>query len=257
MNVFSKTSLVLAIGLFCIVTSAQANDSGDTKPADGVAPVQAAPAAARVGDPYPFGVCAVCEGKLNEKGEPVIKMYDGRDVRFCCAECSVKFEQNSAAGSAAIDKKILADQSKLYPTKKSIVSGKSLPDRPVEFVFGNRLIRVADEAEKTEFAKDAKKYMAQLDKAVVSSQGKKYSLKICPVSEKALAGNDEGEPIDYVVAGRLIRVCCSGCKRAVNKEPATYIAIVDEANKGEKAKPDGSHSNDGHDHNHDHGDHKH
>ena len=47
-----------------------------------------------------------------------------------------------------------------------IVTGKDLPAKPYDFVYGNRLIRLGVEAEKAEFLKDPKRYIAELDKAL-------------------------------------------------------------------------------------------
>ena len=38
-----------------------------------------------------------------------------------------------------------------------------------------------------------------------------------------------GDPIDTVVAGRLVRLCCKGCTRALRKDPAKVVAAVDRA----------------------------
>jgi hypothetical protein len=137
---------------------------------------------------------------------------------------------------ATLDAKIVKDQSPLYPLKSSVVTGKDLPEKPVDFVYANRLVRLGAESEKAAFLKDAKKHLAALDKAVVEKQGKEYPLAKCPVSGEALGG-DMGAPVDTVVAGRLVRLCCSSCLKAVEKDPAKYIAMVDAAQKGEKAKP--------------------
>jgi hypothetical protein len=46
-----------------------------------------------------------------------------------------------------------------------------------------------------------------------------------------------GKPRDIVVAGQLIRLCCADCKKDVEANPAKFVAIVDEARKGEAGKP--------------------
>jgi len=190
----------------------------------------------RVGDPYPLDTCPVTGKKLGTMGDPVIKAYHGREVRFCCAGCPETFEKDMAASLTKLDEKIVKDQSPLYPVKTSIVTGKDLPEKPFEFVYGNRLVRLGAESEKAEFLKDAKKHLAALDKAVVEKQGKEYPLKTCPVSKEELGseGKGMGKPVDMVVAGRLIRLCCKACKPDVEKDPAKFIAMIDAARKDKK-----------------------
>jgi YHS domain-containing protein len=185
----------------------------------------------RVGDPYPLDVCPVTGKKLGSMGDPVVKLYDGREVRFCCPACPKKFEEDRAASIRALDEKIVKDQAALYPLKTSVVSGKELPEKPVDLVYGNRLVRLASDAEKAEFNKDPKRYLAELDKAVIATQGKHYPLTRCPVSKEQYGG-DMGQPKDVVLAGRLIRLCCNNCKKELESDPANYIAVVDQARKG-------------------------
>jgi hypothetical protein len=205
--------------------------------------------AKRIGDPYPFATCPITGAKLGTMGDPVVKIYDGREIRFCCSSCPPKFEKDLAAGLVKIDEKIIADQGPLYPLKTSVVTGKELPAKPYELVYGNRLVRLGAESEKTDFLKDPKKHLADLDKAVVQAQGKDYPLKACPVSKEELGG-DMGKPVDVVVAGRLVRVCCKDCKKDVEKEPSKFIAMINEARKGNAAKHDDGHKDDGKDHKH-------
>ncbi len=186
----------------------------------------------RIGDPYPFATCPVTDGKLGEMGEPVVKLYEGREVRFCCAACPEQFERDLAASFAKIDQKIVKDQGDLYPLKTSVVSGKDLPAKPVEFVYGNRLIRVGQEGERAEFLKDPVRYLAALDKAVIKVQGKDYPVAKCAVSGEDFGG-EMGEPAEVVMAGRLIKLCCKGCQKRLDKNPAKYIAQIDAARKAQ------------------------
>ena len=200
----------------------------------------------RVGDPYPLYACPVSGKKLGTMGDPVVKLYSGREVRFCCPACPEKFEKDLVANLAKLDEQIVKDQAPLYPLKTSVVTGKDLSAKPYEFVYGNRLVRLGAENEKAEFLKDGKKYLGELDKAVIAEQGKHYPLTKCPVSNEAYGG-DMGKPVDWVVAGRLVRLCCKECKKDIEKDPAKYVAMVDAARKGDKATPEHDHKD--HDHN--------
>jgi YHS domain-containing protein len=205
------------------------------------------PAAHRVGDPYPFADCPISAQKLGSMGDPVIKAYEGREVRFCCSACPKKFEIDKAGNLAKLDQRIIKDQGPLYPLKTSVVTAKALPAKPFEFVFGNRLVRLGAEAEKAEFLKNPKKYLGELDKATIAEQGKRYSLAKCPVSGDQYGG--DMKPEDVVLAGRLIRLCCKDCTKDLEQNPAKFIAMVDSARKGDKDQgKSGNDHKDGGDH---------
>lgn len=183
----------------------------------------------RVGDPYPFDTCPISGEKLGGMGEPVVRVYHGREVRFCCASCPARFEKDLAAGMAELDKKIIEDQGALYPLKISVVTGENLPAHPFEFVYANRLVRLGDESERASFLNHAEKYLGELDRAAIAEQGGHYPMTVCPVSEEEFGSM--GEPVDIVLAGRLVRLCCKSCKKEVMNDPARFIAIVDEARR--------------------------
>lgn len=236
-------SLALFVGLAASPVLAQpaGHDHQQPTPAKADAPQegkdpkpQKAAADKRVGDPYPLTTCPITGEKLGTMGEPVVKFYEGREVRFCCKSCPPKFEKDLAKSLATLDAAISKDQGPIYPLKTSVVTGKNLPDKPYEFVYGNRLVRLGTEAEESDFLKDAKTFLGKLDEAVVTAQGKGYPLKTCPVSKEDLGGM--GEPVNVVVAGRLVRLCCNGCKKDLLKDPLKYIAAVDAARK--PAAPD-------------------
>lgn len=185
---------------------------------------------------YPLTTCPISGGKLGSMGEPVVKVYEGREVKFCCASCPPTFEKDVAKSLAKLDESIIKDQTPFYPLDTSVVTGKKLPAKPVDWVYENRLVRLGDEAEKAEFKKDAAKHLAALDKAAVEKQTKDYPLQTCAVSKEKLGSM--GKPVDMIVAGRLVRLCCNDCVKSVGKDPAKYIAMVDDARKSGGAKPD-------------------
>jgi len=248
---FTNRNVFLTVGALLTLSAGTAlaqHEQRDQPPAKPVAPAKDAKADAHMGDPYPLDTCPISGKKLGAMGDPVSKSYDGRQVRFCCPACPEKFEKDQAANLAKLDEKMIKDQAPLYPLKTSVVTGKDLPAKPYEFVYGNRLVRLGAESEKADFLKDAKKNIATIDKAVIGAQGKDYPLKTCPVSKEALG--EMGEVKDIVVAGRLIRLCCNDCKKDVEKDPAKFIAMIDAARKGDKAKPDADQKDKHDDHKH-------
>ncbi len=249
---FSRCVLpcLAAIALTTGVVQAQPHDTHQPKPNDAHAtPVNADKAAKHVGDPYPFDTCPITGKKLGSMGDPLTTVYDGREVRFCCPSCPPKFEKDLAASFVKLDEKIIKDQVRMYPLTTSVMTGKELPASPAEpcgFVYGNRLVRLGAESEKADLQKDSKKYLGELDRAVIAKQGKDYPSQTCFVSNEKLGG-DMGDPVDIVIAGRLIRLCCNSCKKDLEKEPAKFIAKIDESRKGKSTKPDTSAGHDGDD----------
>lgn len=201
----------------------------DTKPTKSDAAQAKGP-----GDPYPLATCPITGKKLGSMGEPVVKVYDGREVRFCCPACPEKFEKELVKNIDTLDEAIVKDQLPLYPLDTSVVSGKKLPEKPIDWAYNNRLIRLADETEKAEFLKDPAKQLRALDKATIEKQSKDYPLKTCPVSKDELGAM--GESKDLVIAGRLIRLCCARCEKDVRKEPSKFIAMIDAVRKGPSGK---------------------
>src|SRR5687767_8273599 len=62
---------------------------------------------------------------------------------------------------------------------------------------------------------------------VIAFQRPSYPLDTCPISGEKLGSM--GAPVDMVVDGRLVRLCCGNCKKAVDKDKAAVIKQIDEA----------------------------
>ena len=61
-----------------------------------LAPVFAADAPAGAAKPYPLKTCIISGDALDGHGEPVSKVYEGQEVKFCCKPCIKKFEKDVA-----------------------------------------------------------------------------------------------------------------------------------------------------------------
>jgi YHS domain-containing protein len=184
------------------------------------------------GDPYSLKTCPISKKELGK--DSVAKVYDGREIRFCCPDCVAPFEKNKAAELKKIDEAMIKDQTPFYPgicpTCDHKLSGESYA-----LIYNNRLVLVCNESEKGDFMKDPRKYMEVLDKAVIEAQRPGYKLQTCPVSDEKLGSM--GEPVDIVVANRLVRMCCRGCKKDLMKETGKYLAKMDEMKKAPGAAP--------------------
>lgn len=68
-------------------------------------PVELAPGS------YPLAVCIVSGKRLGSMGEPIIKIYDGREVRLCCPACVAPFEADNAGYFKKLDEAIAKQKS--------------------------------------------------------------------------------------------------------------------------------------------------
>lgn len=209
----------------------------------------------RVGDPYPLSTCPISGEEFGGMGDPIVKIYNGREVKFCCAMCVPKFEKDLKASFADLDQKIIDSQLPFYPTTQCIVSGETLGGEdmgdPINYVYNNRLVRFCCKMCKSDFKKDPQTFITKLDAAVVAQQGDHYPMTTCPVSGEELGGM--GESIDLVYAGRLIKFCCEKCVEKFEANPAPTIEKIDAAwmamHDGKEMKdhnPGESHGKDGH-----------
>ena len=82
----------------------------------------------RPSDPYPLTTCPVSGGALGSMGEPVVKEYDGQEVRFCCAPCVPKFEADQARYTDKVNQQIIEQQIPFYPLTTCLVTGEPLPE---------------------------------------------------------------------------------------------------------------------------------
>jgi YHS domain-containing protein len=192
---------------------------------------------------YPLSVCPVTGKALGSMGAPVVKKYDGREVRFCCAGCVPKFDSDLQASLSKLDKQIAASQLPLYPLQTCVVASGKLGSmgEPDNFVYRNRLVRFCCAGCRGNFQNDPARYLKLLDDAAATQQRASYPLKACPVSGQQLGSM--GDPVEKVLAGRLVRLCCPPCERQLREEPARFIAQIDEAWR--TATPTGTRSPEG------------
>lgn len=182
-------------------------------------------------DLYSLDTCPISGQTLGSMGDPIVKNYEGREVRFCCAGCINKFEANLVASWEKVDEAIVDDQMLYYPLQTCVVSGEPLledgEDIATNIVYGNRLVRLCCKMCEREFNADLKKFITKLDKATSDAQRQDYPLDTCVVAGGKLGSM--GEPTEMVVAGRLMRFCCASCEPKVKADPSRYIAEIDKA----------------------------
>lgn len=183
------------------------------------------------GDPYPLGVCPISGGELGSMGDPVVKVYEGREVRFCCGGCVKPFEKDLTASFAKLDEQIIESQLPYYPMTTCVVMGDPLvedgEDIAINQVVNNRLVRVCCKMCKRKLAKEPAEFLKALDAAVIEAQRENYPMDTCVVAGGELGSM--GEPAEIVVGNRLVRFCCGGCTGSFKKDPAKYLATIDAA----------------------------
>ncbi len=74
------------------------------------------------------------------------------------------------------------------------------------------------------------------DANATDAKAKPYPLKTCVVSDEKLG--EMGKPYVFVKEGQEFKLCCKGCLKDFNKEPAKYIKKLTQLQKDAKdAKP--------------------
>ena len=116
-----------------------------------------------------------------------------------------------------------------YPLDTCVVSGKKLGEMgdPVIVQVKGREVRLCCPGCKAKLEANPDEYLKKIDKAVIDKQKPAYPLDTCVVSGKKLDTN----AVDYVLKNRLVRLCCKDCIAALEKDPAKYLAKIDEAAK--------------------------
>lgn len=154
----------------------------------------------------------------------------------CVLPLSAQEKAPALAPDPGVDAKIVAQQLPSYPLTTCPISNEALDamGKPMDLVHEGRLVRLCCKSCVKEFKKDPSKTLKAIDAAVIQAQSPTYPLKTCPVSGEELGGM--GEPLDLVHGTRLVRLCCKGCIKGFQKDPAVAMAKVDAALIAEQKK---------------------
>ena len=183
----------------------------------------------RVGDPWPLDTCIVSGGTLGSMGEPLIKLHEGREVRFCCEGCIANFDADPVSYLREADKKIKEQQKSLYPLNYCIIDTHESLDATDESknayaVTGNRLFIYCCPPCDDKVRMDPEKYIGILNEAAIEKQKPEYPLDTCVISGNTL--DSSGTPTDRVVAGRLVRLCSPACEEKLMANPVESLAKI-------------------------------
>jgi len=72
--------------------------------------------------------------------------------------------------------------------------------------------------------------------SVAPAKPKRDLLTTCPVSGDKLG--EMGKPYTFVYEGQEIKLCCSGCKKDFDKDPAKFVAKIRAADKEAQTRKD-------------------
>lgn len=181
---------------------------------------------------YPLDTCVITGEKLDDSAKSVL--VEGTLVRVCCGKCAKSVKASPADAIAKVKAAVIAEQLRSYPLDTCVVSGEPLGDKPANMVIGTRLVRTCCKNCVKLVNKDAAKYLAKVDTALIAAQIASYPTKACPVSGEALGSM--GDPIDRLYGTKLVRLCCKGCIKSYDKDPAKFAGIV-YGRKGAASKP--------------------
>jgi YHS domain-containing protein len=199
-----------------------------------------------VGDPYPLATDPVTGEKLAD--DAITHVHEQRQLRFNSEKNVETFTADPAKYLKAVDAKLVEMQKEHYPLKTCPVSGGELGSmgEPIDIIVGNRLVRLCCAGCEKQVRDNPTPVIEKLDAAVIEQQSADYEATVCPVSGDKLGGA-MGDPVNYVIAHRLVKLCCAGCVGMVEENPAAVLAKLDgEANATDGKKADDGHT--GHDH---------
>lgn len=100
LGAYALAIAVALIGCGGEQTQTQADQSQSATPAQETQTMAKADMSAQ---DYPLDFCIVSGEKLGSMGDPVVKEYNGRSVKFCCNRCVRTFESDPAMYIAKID----------------------------------------------------------------------------------------------------------------------------------------------------------
>ncbi|QEG41264.1 hypothetical protein [Roseimaritima ulvae] len=197
-------------------------------------------------------ICPVSGKPLGSMGDPVAVDVNGQKLYVCCAGCvgAVKSDPAKyAAGRPQItvttatqaDAAAIAVQ-KVCPVMDEPLGGMGTPikvmvgDKPIylcckgcikkiqaepakylAMVYGNG-IQSSGQPAATTMTRIIVSTSTQADAAALAAQ------KVCPVMDEPLGSM--GTPIKVMVGDKPIYLCCKGCIKKIQAEPAKYLAMV-------------------------------
>lgn len=130
--------------------------------------------------------CPVMDEPLGSMGNPIKVMVGDKPIFLCCKGCI---------------KKIQAE-----------------PAKYLAMVYGGKQEKPESKTASASSSKIVVTSATRADAALIAKQ------KVCPVMDEPLGSM--GNPIKVMVGDRPIFLCCRGCIKKIQREPAKYLAMV-------------------------------
>ncbi len=108
------------------------------------------------------------------------------------------------------------------------VSGDELGDEMVVKEYGGREVRFCCTDCIAAFEKKPDKFWKKIDAMEIKQQLPWYPMTTCVVTGNELKPSSMGDPVNYIYKNRLVRFCCGGCISKFKKDPAAFLAKLDE-----------------------------
>jgi YHS domain-containing protein len=187
-------------------------------------------------------ICPVSGKPLGSMGDPVAVDVNGQTVYACCAGCVSAIESNPAkyasgrpeitvTAATDADAPLIAKQGKCPVMDESLGS----MGQPIKVMIGDKPIFLCCKGCIKKIQAEPAKYLAMVygnqpapeltvttatpaDAALIAQQ------KVCPVMDEPLGGM--GTPIKVMIGDKPVFLCCKGCIKKVEAEPAKYLAMV-------------------------------
>ena len=179
---------------------------------------------------YPLPHDPVTEAPLADVEAPVQRVHDDRQFLFEDEASADRFDATPGDFVPAVDAALVAAQSPTYPLGTCPVTGEALGSmgEPVEALAGHRLVKLCCGGCRGKLDADPAAAVEKVDEAIVAAQAADYDAKSCPITGMKLGSM--GEPVDAVIGGQLVRMCCSGCMGKLAKNPAKALEKVGAGN---------------------------
>ena len=171
--------------------------------------------------------------------------HNGKTVGFCCPGCDKAFmkweekrrtafvlaamrEEGPGSQDPHAVEKVKGDP---YLLNTCPVTGQKLGSmgEPIVKVVEGREVRLCCGGCIERFEANAAKYFAEIDKSIAKQQMRFYPLDTCIVTGEPLVVDGKDIGTNHVHKNRLVRLCCKGCVREFETEPAKFLKQLDEA----------------------------
>jgi YHS domain-containing protein len=126
---------------------------------------------------YPLDYDIVSGEKLGTNGDPIIKLYKGREVRFASDSSRTTFEKDQNKYLKKLDQAIIAQEKPNYPLETCVVTGEKLEHTtmgdPVDLVYNNHLVRFCCNMCPATFKKNPDKFLKKISDAYAAADASK------------------------------------------------------------------------------------